>query len=80
MIDRMGGATIADMRLFPKSRRRRAAVMLFLVAYSLTMGLGGCAEDREFAQRLLAVLDEGRAQRPCTAQLAQKQIDAGLLG
>ena len=41
------------------------------------MGLGGRAEHREFAQRFLAVLDEGRAERPCAAQLTQQQIDAG---
>ena len=43
------------------------------------MGLGGGAEQRQFAQRLLAVLDEGRAERPGAAQLAQQQIDAGFL-
>src|SRR4051812_1610627 len=32
------------MRLFPKSRRRRIAVVLVLLAYSLLMGLGGCAD------------------------------------
>src|SRR3954447_11140754 len=32
------------MRLFPKSRRRRVAVVLVLLAYSLLMGLGGCAD------------------------------------
>ena len=41
------------------------------------MGLGGCTEHREFAERFLAVLDEGRAERPCAAQLTQQQIDAG---
>ncbi len=43
------------------------------------MGLGGGTEQREFAERLLAVLDEGRLSGLRTAQLAQQQIDAGLL-
>ena len=35
-------------------------------------------EDREFAEGLLAVFDEGRRQRPRVAQFARQQRDAGL--
>ena len=43
------------------------------------MRLGGGAEQGEFAERLLAVFDEGGAERPRAAQFAEQQADAGVL-
>ena len=42
------------------------------------MGLGRRMEQREFAQRLLAVFHEGRGQRPRIAQFARQQRDPRL--
>ena len=43
------------------------------------MGLGRGTEQLKLAQRLLAVFDESRTERPRAAQFAQQQIDPGLL-
>ena len=43
------------------------------------VGFGGRVEHREFADRFLAVLHEGRRQRPGIAQLARQKRDPRLL-
>jgi hypothetical protein len=35
---------LTRLRLFPKSRRRRALIVVFLLAYTLVMTFGGCAD------------------------------------
>ena len=46
---------------------------------NLACASAAARNTREFVERLLAVLDEGRAERPCAAQLAQQQVDARFL-